>query len=267
MLDPQQALAAAARPVPPRARSQRRVLVLGGGGPLGSAVLERLLGGHRFERVGVVVDQRLQPALRGLTAVDDDAAAWQQFGPETAVIVFDRERHANGRDDAFVRPLPAELLALAGRLQAAGVRQLVVALPHAPSMLPQALKVGLASLDEGAVAALGFDHLVFMRMAQSGSFAAGGDDDGRSAPQRLAAWMLRQLHWMVPSGDQPVRIQTVARVVAHLALDLPDAPPGTRVLPPELLWQAAQMEDAQALVAGWLAGADVPAVRSARMRM
>lgn len=264
MLDPHKALSAAARPAPPLARSQRRVLVVGGGGPLGSAVLERLLGGHRFERVGVAVNQRMQPGLRGLVAVDADDAAWQHFGPETAVIVYDRERRSNGRDDAFVRPLPADLLALARRLQAAGVQQLVVALPHAPSMLPQALKAGLASLDENAVAALGFEHLVFMRMAQTGD---GSSDEGHSAPQRLAGWMLRQLHWMVPSSEQPVRVQTVARVVAQLALDLPDAPPGTRVLPPELLWHAAQMSDAQPLVGAWLAGHAVGAMKVPRMRL
>jgi hypothetical protein len=126
------------------------------------------------------------------------------------------------------------------------------------------LKAGLASLDENAVAALGFEHLVFMRMAQTGD---GSSDEGHSAPQRLAAWMLRQLHWMVPSGDQPVRVQTVARVVAQLALALPDAPPGTRVLPPELLWHAAQVSDAQGVVAGWLARGEFPAVRAPRMRL
>ncbi len=264
MLDPHHALQAAARPAARGAPSLRRVLVLGGAGPLGAAVMEALLGGHRFERVGVVVRQRVQPALRGLLVVDADDAAWLRFAPDTAVIVFDRERHANGRDEPFLRPMPADLQAMARRLLTAGVRQLVVAVPHAPSMLPQALKAGLASLDEGAVAALGFEHLVFLRMAQAGSADASG---GQSAPQRLAAWMLRQLHWMVPSSDQPVRVQTVARVVASLAVELRDAPGGTRVLPPELLWHAAQVTDAQPLVLRWLAGEGLPPVRAPRMRL
>lgn len=265
MLDPAQALAAAARPpspmpVPP---SARRVLVVGGAGPLGSALVESLLGAHRFERVAVAVLRRVSPALRGLVIVDDGDAAWQAFAPESALIVFDRERKANGRDDAFVRPQPAQLLALATRLRAAGARQLIVALPHAPAMLPQALKAGLASLDEGAVADLGFDHLVFMRLAQAG-MAAGADEASR--PQRLADWMLRQLHWMVPSTEQPVRRETVARVVARLLIELPAAPRGTRVLPPELLWHAAQAADLEPLVQRWLAGEALPPVRAARQR-
>jgi hypothetical protein len=127
----------------------------------------------------------------------------------------------------------------------------VVVVPHAPALLPQALKQGLANLDEGAVAAMGFAQLVFMRMAQAGGAPGPA---GRSAPQRLAAWMLSQLRWMVPQREQPVRADTVARVATALAVALPGATPGTRVLPPELLWQAAQQPQADALVGAWLAG-------------
>ena len=45
-------------------------------------------------------------------------------------------------------------------------------LPHAPALLPQSLRAGLASLDEQALAALGFEHLVFVRPAQLGRDAA-----------------------------------------------------------------------------------------------
>ena len=244
----------------------RRALVLGGGGALGSAVLEQLLASHRFERVGVLAQPTLQPALRGLQVLDDaDAQALQRFSADTALIVFDRERHANGRDAAFARPLPAELPAQAARLHAAGVRVLVVVVPHAPALLPQALRAGLATLDEGAVAAMDFEHLVFMRMAQ-----AGGDGSLlkglRSHLQGLAHWMLSQLHWMVPQREQPVRSATVARVAAALAVALPAAPRGTRVLPHEWLWQAALGGDAEALLAGWLAGQPLPAARGPRQR-
>lgn len=247
MTDPAQALAAAARPPPRVQASQRRVLVLGGGGPLGSLVVERLLAGRRFAHVGVWTVQPLQPALSGLEPVPE--ATWPAFGADTALVVFDRERHANGRDQAFGRPLPADLPALATRLQGLGVQVLVVVVPHAPGALPQALKAGLASLDEAAVAALGFSHLVFMRTAQAGQGA-----QGLSPPQRLARWMLGQVHWMVPKGDQPVRMATVARVAARLATGLPSHAPGTRVLPPELMWAAAQAPASDAPVDAWLAG-------------
>lgn len=247
MSDPAQALAAAARPAPKRIASQRRVLVLGGGGGLGSQVVEVLLGGRRFAHVGVWTVLPLQPALRGLEPVAQDQ--WPAFGADTALVIFDRERHANGRDEAFGRPEPADLPALATRLRALGVRVLVVVVPHAPGSLPQALKAGLASLDEGAVAALGFEHLVFMRPAQLQD-----ERSAASAPARLARWMLGQLQWMVPQRDQPVRSLTVARVAARLAVGLPGQAPGTRIFPPEALWAAAQRPGDDAVVDAWLAG-------------
>ncbi len=255
MLSPDSALSGALHRVQSPARRPRRVLVLGGGGALGGAVLEQLLACHRFEQVGVLTQDRLQPALRGLQTVADDLPSLARFGAETALVVFDRQRHANGRDDAFVRPLPDELAARAAQLRAVGVRALLVVVPHSPALLPAALKLGLASLDEAAVAALGFAHLVFMRMAQ----AEGPDGTRRSSAQRLAGWMLAQLHWMVAQRDQPVRAATVARLAAALAVALPDAAPGTRVLPPEWLALAAQSGDAAGVAADWLAGRRLPA--------
>ncbi len=252
MLNPNTALAGALRPMPAAAASRRRALVLGGGGTLGAAVLEALLSSHRFEAVGVLVATPMRPALRGLQAVPDNATAPAAFAPDTALIVYDRERHANGRDGTFVRPQPAGLLAQAQALMRAGATRLIVVVPHAPSLLPQALKAGLANLDEGAVAAMGYTQLVFMRMAQTASAPGGAGGHGKSLPERLAAWMLSQLRWMVPQREQPVRSDTVARVAAALAVALPQAPPGTRVLPPELLWQAAQSARADDLITAWL---------------
>jgi hypothetical protein len=229
-------------------------LVVGGGGALGAAVVESLLGAGRFARVGVVVAMPLQPGVRGLQPVADAAAAWRDFGADSALIVFDRERRANGRDDTFVRPAPAALPDWAGRLRAAGVETLVVVVPHAVGRLPQALKAGLATLDEAAVAAMGFARLVFVRSA-----SPDGPGGGRLAPPaRLARWMLSQLHWMLPSAEQPVRTSTVAHVAAHLAFVLPHGPAGTRVLAPEWLWVAARRPGSDAPIDAWLAGAPLP---------
>lgn len=256
MLDVGQALSRAARPLPPtHAPAARRALVVGAAGALGTSVLEQLLASHRFERVGALVDQPIRAALRGFEPVDDAAAALHAFGADTALVVFDRARQAFGREQAFVRPDPRALPALAERLHAAGVCTLVVVVPHQPSLLPMALQLGLASLDEAAVAALGFEHLVFMRMAQAGD---GSGSEVLGAPQRLARWMLSQLHWMVPAREQPVRADTVARVASALALGLPRFAPGTRVMPAVLLWQAAQQRDAAAVVQVWLAQAASP---------
>jgi hypothetical protein len=231
------------------------LLVVGGGGVLGSALLARALACARFGRVQALVAKELASALRGFEPVPQAALA----GPlkaDSAVIVFERARRSNGRDEAFMQPEPQQLAELATQLRAGGVRRLMVLVPHAPALLPQALKAGLATLDEGRVAALGFEHLVFVRAAQAASGSAAG-----GWAQRLAAGWLSQLAWMVPQREQPVRALRLAELAVELAWRLPHAAPATRVLPPELLWQAACSTDGGALLSAWLAGDPLPQAR------
>ena len=242
-----------AEPLVPSKRQSQTLLLLGAGGSLGSAMLAEALMAGRFARVQALVAEPLASALRGfeplpmarLNAGLDDAPL-----ADAAVIVFERERHSNGRDAAFVQPEPAALLSLAQRLHACGVRRLAVVVPHAPALLPQALRHGLATLDEGAVAALGFEHLVFVRAAQYAS------PQGGSRLQRFADWWLSQLRWMVPPTEQPVRAATLARLVVELLRTLPSLPPATRVLAPESLWQLAQggSFDVNGALAAWAGG-------------
>jgi hypothetical protein len=224
-------------------------LVVGAGGALGSALLAEALVAGRFQRVAAIVAGALTPALRGLDTVG--LAALQgpakPLGADVAFIVFERARHSNGRDAAFFQPEPAALPALATALHARGVKRLLVVVPHAPALLPQALKAGLASRAEGEVAALGFTHLVLLRTAQNAAPAAGG-----AALPRFAAWWLSQLSWMVPQREQPLRAAALAAVVVQIATALHQAAPGTRVLAPEQLWQLAQADGGAALAA-WLA--------------
>ena len=226
------------------------LLVLGGGGTLGSSVLGEALVAGRFARVHALVEQPLASALRGFVPLPL-ARLQGSAGLEvdSAVIVFERERHSNGRDAAFVQPAPDQLLPLAQRLRAGGVRRLVVVLPHSPALLPHALRHGLASLAEAAVAALGFEQLVFVRAARNARPVAGG-----SWLQRLAHWWLGQLRYMVPQQEQPVRAVALARCVVELLRLLPAAPPGTRVLAPETLWRSAHNEAGlQGALSEWLA--------------
>lgn len=253
----QQALhAAQARPPAHRRSAARRALVAGGGGVLGAAVLEALLASRVFAQVGVLVTQPLGVAMGGLVPVTVPAA-WDDppaAAEDTAVVVFDRERHANGRERAFLRPEPGTLPALAGRLHARGARHLVVVLPHAPASLPEALKRGLADLDEQAVAALGFEHVLLLRSAQPPASVR-----APSLWQRVADGVLAQMRLMVPLTDQPVRAVKVAAFALALAEQLPAAPPGTRVVPPEVVWLAAQIRGSPAALArAWMHGEPLP---------
>ena len=258
----------AARSAPPPTGRAAKLLVAGAGGPLGSAVLEHVLASQRFAGVRVLVTQALQTSVKGLEVVvvapfEDGHAAETAPIPalaDTALVVFDVKRHANGREEAFLRPEPRSLPSLAAWLRACGVRDLVVVMPHNAASLPQALKAGLADLDEHAVVALGFDRVVFVRSARAPSGVR-----SNLWLQRVADGVLAQLRMMTPQPDQPVRSNKVAQFVGELALQLPGSAPGTRVAAPELVWRAAQHVDAGALVRAWLAGEALPAPSAARM--
>lgn len=234
----QDAGASSAAPLP----ALEHALLIGAGGRLGSALLAELLVAGRFASVAALVAAPLTSTLRGLRALL--LADWARPGPQplggatVAFVVFERERHSNGRDDAFVMPQPDELLALARRLQTGGVQRLLVVLPHASAMLPAALSAGFASEAEAAVAALGFEQLVLVKPSQD---VAGAPASGRLA--RLARLWLSQLRWMVPQREQPLRSEVLARLVAMAAHHLPRARPGTHVLPQALMWQAANDAD------------------------
>lgn len=213
----------------------RRLLVVGGGGTLGSAVLAEALVAGRFAQVLALVAGPINSAVRGFVPLDALDAAGAVA--DSAVLVLERQRHSNGRDDAFAQPQLADLLPLARQLRQAGVPRLIVVVPHAPALMPQALAHGLANLDEAAVAALGFEHLVMLRTAQN---VAGAAPAGWL--ERLAALWLSQLRWMVPQRQQALRAVALARCVVQLARSLPSATPGTRVIAPETLWLWSQDE-------------------------
>jgi hypothetical protein len=252
-------------------RCAATLLIAGAGGPLGSAVLEHVLAGERFAAVRVLVTQTLQTSMKGLETVvvapvdggrDGEVAPIHPAIADTALVVFDVKRHANGREEAFLRPEPGTLPRLAGWLRGCGVRDLVVVMPHHAASLPQALKAGLADLDEHAVVELGFEHVVFVRSARPPAGVR-----SNLWLQRVADGVLAQLRMMTPQAEQPVRSSKVAQFVGELALQLPRSAPGTRVAPPELVWQAAQHADASALVQAWLEGVALPVPSAKRMRL
>jgi hypothetical protein len=234
--------------LPRGARRSRSVLVLGAAGSLGSAVLEHLLADPHGAPVFVATRGLLNVGIRGLHEVRMDSSRLPAaVHADCAVLVYDRPRFSNGRDDAFWTPQPQDLLAVARWLRANGIGVLVVVMPHAPSSLPEALKQGLANLDEEAVSMLDFERLLFVRSAQR---PAGSHFDSRL--ERLAHWMLSQLRLMVPQREQPVRPAKVAAFVCEALAQLPRARPGTWVARPELVWEASQTQAVDELVQRWL---------------
>ena len=243
--EPFQALQAASRGPVPRAAAPT-VLMAGATGVLGNEVLRRLAGSGRYGPVQVLTREPVTEGLRGVACLSvppEPGDGWPRVAAQVGVILFDPPRLFYDRERALWTPRPDQLLALAGWMRGCGVATLAVVLPHVQGRLPEALKRGLASLDEHAVAALGFERLLFVRSAQKPEPAR-----RTGALASTAHWMLSSLHYMVPSSEQPVRAAAVAELVAT-ALQM--APAGIHVAAPELVWRAAQ-GNLRAQVAAWL---------------
>lgn len=246
-ISPLQALQAAHRPAAPAASTAFGTLLIAGAtGALGAELLRRLAGSHRHAHTRVLAREPMRDGLRGVETCLSPAlpiAQWPLTSAHTAIVAFDPPRLYHDRERALWMPDPAELPALARWLRACGVQTLAIVQPHDQGRLPEALKRGLASLDEQAVVACGFERVILVRSARkpvNPSFA--------NPLERLAAWMLSVVRFMVPSSEQPVRASKVAELV-DLALRI--APPGVHVAAPELVWQAAQ-GDMQGVAARWL---------------
>ena len=243
--DPLQALRAGSRR-PPANAGPSRLLIAGATGALGNEVLRRLAGSSAFTHTQVLAREPITAGMRGVQATlvpSDEPAEWPLATADTAVVLFDPPRMYYQRERALWTPTPENLLPLAKWLRASGVHTLAIVLPHAPGKLPEALKRGLATLDEQAIAALGFERLLVLRSAQKPQAQRHA-----GAGNALAHWMLSVFKYMIPSSEQPVRAVKVAEL---LAAALQIAPPGIHVAAPELVWQAGQ-QDARTVAQRWL---------------
>ena len=228
-----------------------RLIVAGATGVLGNEVLNRLLGVQRFQSVQVLARTSYTETVRGLQIfpVQGDAPAqWPPVAAETGVVMFDPPRLYYQRERALWTPSPKDVPELARWMRRCGVQTLAVVLPHSTGSLPQALKAGLANLDEQQLSTLGFERLILVRSAVPAAPAGAGQAAGHFL-QRMAHGLLSALHFMVPDNQRPVRASHVARLVEGALLQ---APEGIHVASPELVWRAAQAGRLQPELQQWL---------------
>ncbi|MGB4115901.1 MAG: hypothetical protein WBK51_05075 [Polaromonas sp.] len=220
----------------------------GAAGVLGAEVLRRLAGSGRFASTQVLAKEPMTTSAPQVSMVEvtGDLQAWPAVPAQMGLVMFEPPRLYYDRERALFTPAPDQLLALAQWLRRCGVHTLAVVLPHAQGRLPDAVKRGLANLDEQALAALGFERLLLVRAAQKMPTAA-----AQGFLNKTAAWMLSTLSYMIPATEQPVRPSKLAEFID---LALPLLPPGTHVASPELLWQSAEGKDTRLVVQAWLGG-------------
>jgi hypothetical protein len=212
------------------------VLVAGGGGKLGGEVVRRLVASvslGRYRHVALMATEDFHAAMAGVKVlpVTPVVADWLPLKPkeakdriQTAVVMFEPPRMFYARERTIWTPHPSELPALAKWLHASGISHLVVVLPHQPGLLPAALQQGLASLDEQVVTTLGFERVIFMRMAQTDIAAKPAN-----FAERVANWMLGIGKYMIPANQAPLRVTQIANLVEQV---LQTAPAGNFVIPP-----------------------------------
>lgn len=223
-----------------------QLMVAGATGVLGAEVLRRLAGSGRFGHTQVLAKEPMATSLAqvSILEVTNDLQAWQTATAQVGVVMFEPPRLYYERERALWTPAPEQLLPLARWLKRCGVHTLVVVVPHAQGRLPDAVKSGLANLDEQALAAVGFERLLLVRSAQKPAAAAPA-----GLLKKTAAWMLSTLSYMIPATEQPVRPTKLAAFI-DLAIHL--LPLGTHVASPELLWRAAEQGDVPLVVKAWL---------------
>ena len=114
-----------------------------------------------------------------------------QLSADMAVVMFDPPRMFYGRERALWTPAPHQLAGLGAWIKRCGVHTMAVVLPHAQGTLPEALKRGLANLDEHALAALNLERLLIVRTAQKPVI---GRQAPCAAPHRIVDAGGLQLH-------------------------------------------------------------------------
>jgi hypothetical protein len=123
----------------------------------------------------------------------------------------------------------------------------VVVTPVNEATLPNALRHGLRDVQEHALTQLNFDHVLLIRPARR----SGSDAAAQSVLERLAAWMLSVMRYMVPQREQMVLTEKVASFVGNALKLLPAAAHGTYVADATTLWHSAQRGGEQ-VVRQWL---------------
>ena len=207
------AVEATARAAP--AAHLRHALIIGACGPTGETLLTQLLGGDAYQRVTAVTrlplpssTRKLLPhlhagpdlrALTGLPAADD------------AYLVIGEQYSFYRRDEAFHAMSFDALLQTARAVRAGGTRRLAVVAPAAIYSHSSAFRRSLMNATEYDLFALDFETLALVRPAAPEKFMR-----HRNWGKRLASFLLRQVHGLMPEAYHPPTSKEVAAVAARV---------------------------------------------------
>lgn len=223
--------------------AQVRVLVAGGTGLVGRALLTQSVADPRCRSVTALVRQagQRQGLPRGVTAqVVDYATLGQPGAPalpaaDWAFCCLGTTIKTAGSQAAFRAVDFEAVLAFARAAQAAGVRRIGVVSAMGANARSSVFYNRVKGEAEQALAALGFEHLVFARPSLLlGDRTALGQ--ATRPVERLGQALMPVLGWLLPRKLRPI---SAAAVATALRRALADAGPGTTVLESDALSRLA----------------------------
>jgi len=206
-------------------------LLAGATGLVGRALLARLLGADRRQRVVVLARKPLPAAIarqpRLTVLVGDMATLVEEAAPiDDVYVALGTTIKVAGSEAAF-RAVDLDLVvAIASAARQAGARRLAVVSALGADRRSRVFYNRVKGEMEESVAALGYDSVVLARPS-----LLLGDRESLGQPTRAgevwAARLLGPLLPIVPAGVRPIAATVVA---AAMIAELDRAAPGTRVL-------------------------------------
>lgn len=187
----------------------RSALIVGACGATGEILLNQLLGGEAYTCVTAVTRLPLPTTTRKLVAHLHRGADLGDLAglppADDAYLVIGEHNSYYRRDEAF-HALPFDRLVEAARaVRAGGVRRLAVVVPVAIYSHSGAFRAALMNATEYDLFALDFDSLVLVRPAAPDRVAR-----HRHWGRRLAAFLIRQVHGIMPEAYHPPTSREVA---------------------------------------------------------
>ena len=193
----------------------RTALILGACGATGEKLLNDLLSGTHYEQVVAVTRLPLPSTTRKLSThfQPDGTAGLSLPKTDDAYLVIGEHNSFYRRDEAFRALRFEDLHAAAAAARAAGTLRLAVVAPVAIYSHSSAFRQALMNQAEYELHALGFEALALVRPAAPDKFV-------RHAHwgKRIGAFVLRQLHGLMPENYHPPTSKLIAKAAAGALL-------------------------------------------------
>jgi len=213
-----QAAEARAQPgLDPAADHRPTALIFGACGATGEVLLNTLLSGEHYKQVTAVTRLPLPSTTRKLQVhFDPESADRNAPAPpalpraDDAYLVIGEHNSFYRRDEAFRALRFDDLMPAAQAARAAGIKRLAVVAPVAIYSHSSAFRKSLMNAAEYDLLALDFDSLVLVRPAAPERF-----ERHRHLGRRIASFVLRQLHGLMPEQYHPPTSKSIACAAAQ----------------------------------------------------